>query len=882
MSNAFPLDDEWLSHRRDGTLTSRSPARGKIVAPRIAWKHFVGTVDTWLECAPSTANATLVVPAEPLASGIPELSSLRWGLMRPVSELEADLGYVEGDWRTAYDVTRGEQFVVRKYEFESGFIKPTVDGKWQHGVGRCLEWRDGNWVEAWRTDPLYIFIPLPITGDFDGDGNLEIAVLPWYDLTVLDAKTGRIKDLCPITDGRSYGFLGAYDLNGNGQSEFVIQSDLAKHVDVLGYAEGKLSLLWRHAVELDISNPQKIMHVGPNPVGDVDGDGKMEVLVNVYNDLGDEKWHVTIYDGLTGEIKGDLVNQYLNGIADVDGDGAVELLVTLTDGRIVPDESRIAVYKHTPAGLEAIWQRPRAAWQMWEPPFPSNVNSLTTLSRQEVLCKHVNRQAVAVIQEAGQGGTKQVRLTRVVWRETGFEPEGWIEGPGVEAQSMDDDGRLLVRCSTDPGESDQVSVGGFEVVVLGSHRAGGAATTVAVAKPGKSGLATMVVEGARERLEAFQIREGKVKTLWRTQGRGQGWVTSWGGSDLLGPVSGALFGDDRRQVIYASSGDGGCARLVVADLSGRELWHKDFANIRGARPVQHFGGILHWQTGHFTNTERQDLLVTIRRSASHSEEAVLLDGRDGSELWRRVRQETSHHSRAVGGQPFAVADLDADGLDEVASFHPSVVLILDGVTGEDIVSRSAIWEDVPAKPVYWGVPIAADFEGSGHTSLFYGTWRGFMGSMIGLVRADGTLVWWDALDTSPCCLPAIGDVDGDGRLEAVGIGFVDGIRCYDAATGAIKWRMPAPYEWYVPPPSGTMYPVGTASGDINSDGRDEVLFAVGSTLYCVGVHQESGRGEMLWEMDLGVAIGPPSIGEAERGELRILLMGEDGYVYGVG
>jgi hypothetical protein len=327
-------------------------------------------------------------------------------------------------------------------------------------------------------------------------------------------------------------------------------------------------------------------------------------------------------------------------------------------------------------------------------------------------------------------------------------------------------------------------------------------------------------------------------------------------------------------------GPDGSARLVVTDLAGKELWHHDFHNIPGTRPVQHFGGLLHWQVGHFTDPRAQDVLVILRKSAAHSEEAVLLAGTDGRERWRRDRNITRMHSRAVGGQPFAIADIDRDGLDEIASLHPSVFLTMRGTTGEGIVSQDALWDEVPAKPVYWGVPIAGDFEGVGELSLFYGTWRGFMGSMTALLRPDATLVWWDALDTSPCCLPAIGDVDGDGTLEAVGIGYVDGIRCYDAATGQVKWRMPAPPEWYIPPPEGTEYPVGTASGDIDSDARDEVLFAVGNRLSCIGVPEGKETGELLWELDFPTDIGPPSIADVDgEGHISVLVVGQDGYVY---
>jgi hypothetical protein len=728
---------------------------------------------------------------------------------------------------------------------------------------------------------------LPIVGDLDRDGNPEVAILPWYDVVILDARTGQVKDRCPITEGRSYGFLGAYDLNGDGKSELVIQSDLAKHVDVLGYREGKLSVLWRHAIELDISNPQKIMNIRPNPVGDIDGDGKLEVLVNVYNDLGDGSWHITAYDGITGEIKADLPGHLLNAIVDVDGDGTAEILTTQTTGRVVPAWGTIAVCGYRDGKVRPIWEKSSAAWQTWDPPLPSHVNSTAALANRDVLCRRTGDRTVAAIREPVQckgvhPAPGHILLSRVVWHQGGFQAEGTLCGPGAQALGIDPDGNLLVRCTTRPGEPVEISVDRCQTRVLGSQTRGVPPATVAVAHPVTLGRPVVVAEGADEQLVAFHAPQGDrpAKMLWHMPGRGQGWIESWNTKSLLGPVVADLGGDGRRQVLCATAAPEGHGRLMAVDLAGQELWHHDFHNIPGTRPVQHFGGILHWQAGHTTNPQTWDVLVTVRRSAAHSEEAVLLSGRDGRELWRRDRQVTELHSRAVGGQPFAIADFNQDGLDEIVSLHPSVVLMMRGSTGESILSRSAVWDEVSAKPVYWGTPIAGDFEGSGETSIFFGTWRGFMGSMTALLRADATLVWWDALDTSPCCLPAIGDVDGDGRLEAVGIGYIDGIRCYDASTGTIKWRLPAPSEWYVPPPAGTRYPVGTASGDIDSNGRDEVLFVVGNTLYCIEVPPGEEVGRLSWKIDLPADAGPPCLADVDgQGQLAILVAGQDGYVY---
>jgi hypothetical protein len=221
----------------------------------------------------------------------------------------------------------------------------------------------------------------------------------------------------------------------------------------------------------------------------------------------------------------------------------------------------------------------------------------------------------------------------------------------------------------------------------------------------------------------------------------------------------------------------------------------------------------------------------------------------------------------VGGTPFAIADYDGDGLDEIASLHPSVFYLLDGVTGENMLSMDAVWPQVPCKPVYWGIPIAGPFEEPGRPALFFGTDRA---AMTGLVRADATLVWWDALDHSPKQLPAFGDFDGDGRWEAIGWGYPDGIRCYDASTGAVRWTLPLPEEGV---------PAGVASGDLDGDGRDEALFAVGRTLYCLG-SDAAGRGQERWRLAFVEELGMPCVAALDgSGELAVLVVTADGTVH---
>jgi hypothetical protein len=431
---------------------------------------------------------------------------------------------------------------------------------------------------------------------------------------------------------------------------------------------------------------------------------------------------------------------------------------------------------------------------------------------------------------------------------------------------MDVDGDVLVRSSAHGDRHPRVIADAAVLEPLGFTVRGVPSVSAAVVRDPDSGHALVIAQGAvgSQELVAFEPPHhgAPARERWRVAGRGQG--VSWPRSEMYGPVVADLNGDGGRQHLFATSAPGGCARLVAATLANREVWHHDFASIPGTPPIWNTGGLVMWQAGHFTDRHRQDVLVTVRRSMMHSEETLLLSGRDGKELWHRVRQIDN---RGVGGTPFAIADYDGDGLDDVACLHPSEFYLLKGSTGRDIVAKPASWEGVPARPVYWGVPIAGDFDGSGRASLIFGTLRR---SLIGRIRADGTLAWWDALDAATTCLPAIGSFTGRGHPEIVGLGFADGIRCYDAETGKILWRMPSPTDQTA---------CELASADIDGDGRDELLLTAGSTLFCIASSPDGSGGTVRWQLDLHTTLGPPVIADTEGdGLASIVVVGADGTV----
>ena len=326
------------------------------------------------------------------------------------------------------------------------------------------------------------------------------------------------------------------------------------------------------------------------------------------------------------------------------------------------------------------------------------------------------------------------------------------QGRLLEGLGIDQEGALLARCVTRPGQTAQVTAAEGTLRAVSSRRLALSPGTVVVARP-KGAAPTLLVQGYGEELVAFAAPAQGQPAVEVRRWKGRGQSTNWPGQ-MLGPVLADLTGDGRRQCLYATAAPDGGARLVAEELDGREAWHHDFPRFPGDAPVWNIGGLILWQAGFFTDPARQDVIVTLRRSIMHSDETYLLSGRDGHEIWHRDHQL---YDRGAGGQPFAIADYDADGLDEACSLYPDLFYILEGADGQDYLT--------PKQGPYWGQPIAGDWESTGRPTVFFATERA---SLTGLYRINGSLAWLDAQDKRPSSLAAFGDLDGDGQLEAIG------------------------------------------------------------------------------------------------------------------
>lgn len=898
----------WLQFRGDRCLTGRSFLKGNITMPAIKWKKFVGAREMLLLVRFGAGKtARLPLPNNDLNADRYEALTAQWGIGRPRFDLDSDGNLTAISPSTSHKIGKFllDRPGLQKVEFESLFQKvgASPPGEEAQVFGRLMARKNGQWEQVWQSDPIpLLYSANAIVGDFDSDGELEVALVPWYDLWVLDLKSGKLETKCRFTppgaeSGRAYGWLGAFDLDGDGKQEFIVIGDFENQIDILCWKGGQLHVLWQRLIERGITRKETALHPGVNPVADVDGDRRLEITVSMFNASGDDKWHVIVLDGMTGETKLDLPNQYLTGLCDLDGDGVAELFCTLTQGALIPTRSQLSVISFKDSKATTRWQENDASFQT-QPvqDFPLNVNSCAATGRMTLLTGAVEPTGKPLFftRKAIGLATGLVELT--AWQADAnghIQRLGSLTGPYLEALAARPDDGVLVRALV-PGDG-EANVVLFRVVAqpLASRLIGVPLSSVVVGRLTPKSSPTVIVQDACENLMAFQplMANRPAKMLWRVPGRGiyTGSVHEGGGAPYGGVMLADLNGDGTLEIIAATSSPEGCARLIALAPDGSEIWHHDFDRFPGAPPNWNIGGLTMWFAGHFTDPKRDDVMVSLRRSTMHSDETFLLDGRTSEIIWHRTEGGHSAGSlRACGGSWVAVYDHDGDGLDDALLLYPDLFTVIQGSTGKLLVDRHTNNDIFPGSWSFYAMPVVTDFLGNGKQQVLYGAST----YMLGLLEIDGKVIWSEGPSSgTPAILAGIGDVDGDGKLELLSPGHCRQVgsteqefRCYDAAKGRPKWRLPLPGSCFSPN-NGFVWgtPMTPAVADINNDGRDECIFAILNTLYAIGASKDGKAGEIRWTLSLPNLIGPAAIADADgSGQAQIIVICADGYVYGIG
>ena len=211
----------------------------------------------------------------------------------------------------------------------------------------------------WMDDAFH---PTVAAADMDGDGVDELVVSKLCGLYIFDVLTGAMKkSVLWNSNGerhRTYGLLQLVDIDGDGAREVVIVAErVARHISVLDNdGAGNLSLLWDRFIEFIYpEDTTELRHTG-NSVSDVDGDGKPELVVSVFNGRRDGRWWLEVLDPRTGALKFEMPDRYLWGVQDVNVDGTSELLVGLERKRNPVPFSTVEIVSLTGLNPVSLWK----------------------------------------------------------------------------------------------------------------------------------------------------------------------------------------------------------------------------------------------------------------------------------------------------------------------------------------------------------------------------------------------------------------------------------------------------------------------------------------------------------------------------------------------
>jgi outer membrane protein assembly factor BamB len=351
-----------------------------------------------------------------------------------------------------------------------------------------------------------------------------------------------------------------------------------------------------------------------------------------------------------------------------------------------------------------------------------------------------------------------------------------------------------------------------------------------------------------------RVANSNPREMWRRPGRGHdAWLDS---AKCLSAAD--LTGNGKHEVVIAGQAPSGKARVSAVNGDGKAIWHVDYDDIHGQRYIFRMGGLTHLWVAHLTDRQRCDVIVSIMRSIMHSDVGYALRGTDGHRLWKQTRAGNTGY----GGSGLAFADIDGNGLDEIFCSYPDCYWTADGRTGK--VTRFTNPGKVMPNWAAYAIPIVADVNQDGQLEVFHPS-----NFVWGLLTLDGKRIWSLRGGDVPQVgvLPGLGDVDGNGKI-AVGAPFPDGFRCYEAATGKLKWTVKVPTGPYA----------GTISADVDADGRDEFCFAANTQVVVVEADGEAGN--VKWHLSLPGRLSEPCYADVDGdGMGEVLVTCEDGFLY---
>lgn len=668
--------------------------------------------------------------------------------------------------------------------------------------------------------------PQIVLADMDNDSRPEVVVAgkPGY-VGVADLDTGAMRfDLhYKVTDGpdigRPYGLLTAQDLDGDGYRDVVMAScQVEEYVGVVRNVGGKaLALVWSQFVEKDYPDDRVELRPNITSVADLDGDGKPELVVGLYNTTGDGKWHTVAFDPMGGYSarRMDLPGRFFWGCWDMDGDGAAEV-VTSSEAARRPSASATYQIVDGRTGRD-VSSAGSASLTTWTGPTRDDTGFM-------------GLRASPVFVAAADGG--------LLIRRRGGAEELWrlSRGGGSFARRRIGAGARSVLLSMA-----RPNLAGVDQGFRGADGPGGADAANARVSMA-SGVRELIVEMSDGRTV------GGVPD-WRRPGR---FRTSW---SMPGAMPSVWIGPDGRRVVCTAGPAPEELHIGVPDAGSRKP--APLSRVPLPFPV-YLNAITRSGSTLLPFGDQAMRLFVGLQTGVHTLASALYD-EAGKELW--LNKATGPYPRSA-----AAARLGPDGAWSlvVNDHYNKAIYRLDGSTLVDLPYgsyRGGIMVNSP-----YTLPIVGPFGADGASRILFTPGLDTIQSL----DASGAVLMNRFFNTYEFeyCGSAVASL----RPGAWDVAMVnhDGIlHCVDALTGRSRWTMDLGTK-------AAVFNVSTV--DVDGDGRDNLIVGL-PTGELLALDERDGKGVVLWRKPFAAGIRDAFAADLDGdGHSEIIVETEDGRV----
>jgi outer membrane protein assembly factor BamB len=893
------LAGQWPRMGLDTRNTCFQPMRGDIRRPGVVARTFLGGVTPWVMAADLHGDGTselIYVSGGQILARDATLTEL-WSVdglgptdVLGVHDLAGDgsrqvivLGLTAvyalaaDDGRIVWQHDFGPSFYVYAKSTQIGRLDPNLAGLqmilWPYysefGYAFAFDKGVAAGYQMWQSSPAYAnpaYLPEVVLGDADGDGATEVVIAGYHEVTAFAGVTGVRRsgspwnghvdwETGPNIDGRNYGHIQLVDLDGDGKLEVVDLSDsVTLHAAVVENDASGFSLLWDKFIEY--TENHKALRSTIHSVGDVDGDGRVEIVCCLYNDSGDARWHLLVADAIGGldSPKVDLADRYLRGVQDFDGDGRSELLVSVEQSQTPGSQSTVELYAIGSSGqYELVWSLP-AAQVVTDPhsPYPSTVSPGSRNAQLEVLRADPLASFVVI------SGNSLVGYTYANGAVTQSWTRAYDGGVLHRIEDLDGSGTANVVYQSPDGYLRIENPDGSLVAQTQLAGLSGMATVAQLDRPGDRNAICVAGFGL---VRVFDYRRRQLAERWQLAGQGE-----YVYSQTLEAVPAAdLNGDGQLELVFVDAVDDH-TRMRVVDGRGRSVWDHVFTDLP-APTLSGPNGAYLWTFGDFSGHDGLDIYVAANRAGYNTEVSRVVNGRTGALLAARD-DGPGHVGAEFGpwtGSP-AVFDTDGDGIDNTIFLAADVTYDLNGVntTGVKIVEGHL---------GLYHTPIIADVDNDGLPEILMTAGFNYLDVIDLDASGAGSTLW--QLETTPGELfgrrSAVADVDGDGILELATLSDSGVLTCRNAATGAEKWSFTIP--------DGSLAP-NVIAVDIDGDGHLEyVVGTQAGTIYAIDARPSSQQ-RVKWSLSIGRRLGDIIAADVDGdNHSELVVTAEDGYLY---